>query len=375
MVTLRAGCAKADITPPVGTTMDGFAARILPSEGIHDRLHCRAVVLDDGAHSVALASCDVCWFTESIVQEVRERIAVLGVDQLILAATHNHSGPLMADFLVGPNTTGSDYVRNLPATISNTIGLACDKLEKASLAIGRGKVSVSVNRRSATGETDTDVITVILRSEAGRPMAGILNYACHPTVLGQENRQISADFPGSCAESIERDFGPEFVCLFLNGACGDVNPQTCLGYDCRGTFADVREMTAKLVNTVIGKPQFEETQGFKGIRFAKTNVGPLGPFGLKFEMSALALSNVVVLGIPGEILTSTGLWLKKHSGVPNLMMACYANGYVGYIPTDDAFVAKDYETKSVCWVEKGAEEEVRARARVLVERISREEFG
>src|ERR1700681_4040076 len=101
-VTLRAGAAKADITPPIGTPMDGYVRRTGPSEGIHDRLFGKVLLLEDERKTGALISCDVCWFTDGTIQEIRRRMEKIGINSVMLAATHNHSGPAMVDFLVSP---------------------------------------------------------------------------------------------------------------------------------------------------------------------------------------------------------------------------------------------------------------------------------
>lgn len=370
MELLRAGCAKVDITPPVGTTMDGFAARILPSEGIHDRLFGRVIVIEDGRTSVALVSCDVCWFTEAMVQEVKRQATAIGVDFMILAATHNHSGPAMTDFVVSLTLSGAEYIHKLPGLIADTIQSAHRKLQPVSLTVGRSKAWVSINRRKTSVEIDPEVIMLILKNEAGRPIAGVLNYGCHPTVLGQENRQISADYPGCCAELIERSFGEEFVCLFFNGACGDVNPKTCIGYDCRGTFADVLEIARKLASVSAKHSHFTEIQSDEGIRFENSTIGPFPPYDLRFEINALGVGDLVIFGIPGEVFASTGLWLKEHTGITNLLLASYTNGYIGYLPAKDAFVRKDAETEWVCWVDNTAEEVLRTEAATLAGKIS-----
>src|SRR5438552_15944064 len=75
MSDLRAGAAVVDITPPVGTLMDGYGARQGVSTGIHDPLFCRALVLDDGATRLALAVCDLIGVGRALVARARAQIA------------------------------------------------------------------------------------------------------------------------------------------------------------------------------------------------------------------------------------------------------------------------------------------------------------
>jgi neutral ceramidase len=365
---LRAGAAKSDITPPIGTTMDGYAHRTRPSEGIHDRLFSKALVIEDSTKSLALIACDVCWFTQGMVEEIRRRVEKIGVDSLALVATHNHSGPAMADLLIGPTESGTEYLHELPSLVAETAQMAIERVQLVSLSLGRGKAWVSLNRRKPYGEVDPEVITLILRSQSGQPIAGLLNYACHPTVLGPENRQISAEYPGRCTDLIERHFGGEFACLFLNGACGDINPITCIGYGCHGTFSDVMTIAESLSRVSIEGSNFAEIQTAKGIRAMSSTVGPFPPKGLSFKVNAMSLGDLVFLCVPGELFASTGLALKQYSGVSNLVVAGYTNGYVGYLPTEDAFVRNDYETSEICWVDKSADEAIRLEAASLAKR-------
>src|SRR5437016_2282808 len=57
---LRAGAARTDITPPIGYPMWGYAARHdAPSQGVHDPLRARALVLEAGGKRIALVSLDL----------------------------------------------------------------------------------------------------------------------------------------------------------------------------------------------------------------------------------------------------------------------------------------------------------------------------
>ena len=57
---LRAGAAKVDITPAMGVSLDGSISKNGPATSVHDRLHARCLVLDDGGTKIALVVCDAC---------------------------------------------------------------------------------------------------------------------------------------------------------------------------------------------------------------------------------------------------------------------------------------------------------------------------
>src|SRR5438067_917926 len=71
--TFRAGAATSNITPPLNLKILGsFDPQ--PSKDIHDELHARCLVLDDGKKRVALVVCDLIGFHALVSQEARKLI-------------------------------------------------------------------------------------------------------------------------------------------------------------------------------------------------------------------------------------------------------------------------------------------------------------
>ena len=54
------------------------------------------------------------------------------------------------------------------------------------------------------------------------PVATLVHYACHPTIMGPANRLITPDFPGAMKRVVETALGGH--CVFLQGAAGNVGP-------------------------------------------------------------------------------------------------------------------------------------------------------
>jgi len=361
--------ARADITPPAGIALDGYSARTNPSVGVHDRLYARALLLRAGGRTFAVVSCELCWLGVATVSEVRERAKAEGVDEVVLAATHTHSGPAVADYIVGPSMLETGYVLSLPDLIAGAIRDAGKRLRPATAEVRVASANLSINRRLASLPVDPAVVALDFRDAGGKPVAGILNYGCHPTVLGPPNRMISADYPGKLSELIEEKHGGDFTSLFLNGACGDVNPSTCAGYHCEGTFGDVSTIARRLADesgASSGKP-FNCGE----IRLERSRVGPLPPWGLTFELTAMSMGEVVLVSAPGELFASTGLHLRNLVSPRPLIIAGFADGYAGYFPTQDAFDRRDYETRRICWVDASAEEAILREASALLEKVGR----
>lgn len=223
-MTFLAGAAEVVITPPVGTPLDGYGGRVGGAIGVHDDLHARAIVVDDGTTQAAIVSCDLIGVDRRLVASVRERAsAATGIPaaNIMIAATHTHAGP------AGLRRDLDGALSEVMArTVAGAIEAAHREKRPSVLKAGRGSVdSMSQNRRDPDGPRDEALRVLLFDSPAPheRPIAAIVNFACHATVLFSTNMQISADYPGHAIRTVQQIIGDAPV-VFLNGACGDVNP-------------------------------------------------------------------------------------------------------------------------------------------------------
>ncbi|MCH7953388.1 MAG: neutral/alkaline non-lysosomal ceramidase N-terminal domain-containing protein, partial [Chloroflexi bacterium] len=224
MPDLVAGAAIVDITPPVGVQLDGYGAREQSSQGVHDELVARVLVFEQGDQTAVIVSCDLLAVHPWIVSEVRARAAAAtGVrqDGVLVAATHNHAGP------VGLR---SGTLAQLDQSLAETlVGQICGAIERAWKARRRASIkhasatvdTISLNRRDPEWEKDAALHVVSVEGEDGL-IATLLNFACHATVLNQTNLMLSGEFPGAACRLVQRETAAP--CVYLNGACGDVNP-------------------------------------------------------------------------------------------------------------------------------------------------------
>jgi len=224
-MTLLAGAATVDITPPPGGQMDGYGSRTQPSTGVHDPLFARILVLDDGASPCAIVGCDLLGMHPRITAEVRDRVAnATGVDPnaVLIAATHSHAGPygLRGGMFSRLDEPLADEIAE---KVARAIISTYETRRPALLKLGQAHIdTVSMNRRHPDWPSDPTLRVLLIDGVDAPPIATLLNFACHATVMHGGNLQLSAEFPGAACRLVEKQTGAPAV--YLNGACGNVNP-------------------------------------------------------------------------------------------------------------------------------------------------------
>ncbi len=251
---LFASAVQIDITPPIGTPLEGYGAREGVSHGVHDPLFAQILLLRSGENQVALLSLDLLGVGLGFTHRVRDAIEkAIGVpdDGILLAPSHTHSGPAgYIDELPGfPFSSDPELQSIMIRQLAGAALWAGQKLEPAKLGTGKGLVEgIGRNRNDPEhGPMDDELILLRVDDFEGRPMAVVMNYGCHPTVLGYQNLLISADFPGAARATLNKIF-PETVFLYTNGASGDVSTRFTRREQ---TFEEVERMGNLLAGEVL----------------------------------------------------------------------------------------------------------------------------
>jgi len=255
--TLRAGAAAVDVTPrEFPLKMPGlFRPRMV--ELVHDPLHARALVLDDGTTAVAIVVVDNIGVAQEAGDEAKaiaSKQCGIAVDKILVAATHTHTGP-PSNATSGPAPAVA-YRKLLVAGIAESIVRAHGALRPAGVGAAAsplpeevfcrrwflkpGKMplnpfgemdQVKMNpSRSAdvldrpAGPTDPDVtILSVEDATSGKPLALLANYSLHYVGHVPEG-MISADYFGEFARLMQsRVDSDDFVAMMSNGTSGDVN--------------------------------------------------------------------------------------------------------------------------------------------------------
>lgn len=231
---LEAAAAKVDITPDLKTEkvwLAGFGAKGRRPTGVHDPLYARIVLLREGKKTVALVGLDLLGFYINDTRALRARWEKGDADRsLFVHATHTHSGPDTLGLwgpMVGVSGINRRYMARVNASITQALQLLEGQLKPVTASGGHGILDPRGLCRDLRDPQIIDPNLGVLRIKGsdGKAVATIVNWSCHPEVIGRENMLITADFPGPLCSRIEEKTGGQ--CLFLSGAIGGLmSPDT-----------------------------------------------------------------------------------------------------------------------------------------------------
>lgn len=414
-VTLRAGVAKVDITPPTGLPMWGYFARKMPSKGILDPLYARVLVLEVGEKRLALVALDLGrTFGPASIERLREAARrSSNISYALVVASHTHAGPVIREeYSSGVPTWETEALEK----IGKAIDEATAHLVESRLGTDYGVVHVAHNRRRVnpdgtvtmfwsnptkvpTAPVDPTVSVLRVDTADGKPLAVLVNYSCHPAVFGFDNLQYSADFPGVMTRIVEQAFGDQPLCFFLQGAPGDIDPYYGITpleggavEMCKWTGERLgREATrvAKEIHTeLVPQPSLQFAEDMLTFRW-RWNVEKLpqallvspryGPdiFKTYFPRirpelgmpvtTVLINKRIALMGVPGEPFVDFQIDWRNRCPVPDAFFLGYANGWYGYFPSIHAASEGGYGTaNAMTWVEVGAGERMVDHALVKV---------
>jgi len=398
--TFRAGFAKADVTPTAPMPMWGYGDRHdVLSQGVRDPLYAKAVVVEAGDQKAALVGLDLGRSPDAEAME-RIRAAVKeasGVTVVMISGSHTHHGPVielrdMEGMGKGKFDAAVAYVAELEQKLIAVINEAAGKVQDARIGWGSAVVPMNRNRHKKFEPKPTDSELSVIRFDdlEGKPIAVMVNFAAHPTMLPGEDLRFSAEWPGQMMYHVEEALGADTG--FLQGAAGDMScnpPEGSKGIEdfgkaigaevvkiaeaietkvpetpaIQGTDEDFHYDTRvpldnPITKALLGKAFFPELAEAAAHTMKGDKITP--------HLTTVLINNELFLvGGSGEFFCDHSNRLKERAWGVKAIFVGYCNGHHMYFPTIEATSVGGYGADaSVSWVPVGAGEEMMNKALV-----------
>lgn len=402
---MRCGFYKVDITPPLGTRIPGSFAKRTAWE-IKDIPYARAVVFDNGKEKVAILSADILYIYWESYKEIIRRVCEftdIPANNIMITATHSHSGgPTFYDQDTDQDT---QYVKMFALKAADAVILANARLTECDVYYGSGDVfgvsfvrdfymkdgTLATNPKPSDPidrpqtEIDPEFAVLSVKDEQGRMMGAVANFACHPATLADGNNSIiCGEYPGVLERELRKLYGEDFVCVFLNGTCGnlshwDITKQSFprdqyveMGKKLAQHAAVIIDNSKKLQDETVQSikeefnvgrrfPTEEEVKNAKEILSRPERGNMLqnnAKWILDYHELSKTLGNTIPVGvqvirigdaaihaIPGEVFVQFGKKIKSNTPFKKAMVASHSNGSCLYIVPKELVGSGLYEAQ------------------------------
>ncbi|MBR5506785.1 MAG: hypothetical protein IKV88_01925, partial [Clostridia bacterium] len=361
---------------------------------------------------LALDMCTVnSKMTNAIIERAHEFTGIKK-ENILICATHLHTGaPTDKDTFIEPDMPYVDYMIRLAA---DAITLADIRLKPVTAKYAQGHVdSIAFVRNykmkggfvmtnpgrknpdiiEPCADIDPEVPVLVFCDKAGKPVGAVISYACHQDCLAGEKTAYSTDFAGIMDKELKKEYGNDFISVFFEGACGNINHYDVnaekdvtlehhrmmgrvLAAEIKSVIPkaeDIEDDTIKvkkeriaLARRHFSDEELKEAEEFlkscEGKKIEYTEFNPQSDF-MRFhyahralnymkntsetyevDLQVIRIGDFLLYATPGEMFVQFGLEIKNNEPTKNRMVAEIAFDYVGYIPTKDLFQPTVYES-------------------------------
>ncbi|MBD2756460.1 neutral/alkaline non-lysosomal ceramidase N-terminal domain-containing protein [Spirosoma validum] len=378
---IRAGWAKANITPPYSTPTGGYGAR----QGKHwhvvsDSIYARAIVLNNGSTNVAVVGLDLLITPPTVVEVLKKRLPEVGLrwENVYMGAIHSHNSMGgWAPGLVGQLIAGG-YDETIVTRITDGVLQAIRSAQSnmAPVQIGYGQVDATdhiynrIGDSGPTGPLDGKIRLLKLQKIANPDRtqgesALLCSFAGHATLFDDDKwNYLSRDYPGSLVDRLEKK-SADFA-VFMAGAVGSTGPEARGKTD----FQEVRNYAGDLalrIERTIPEIQLKSDSTLKilslplGLREPHPRV--IGNWRIRpwlfyaiygdypSDLKALRIGKTVLLGTPCDFSGELSAQLQPVAAKKgfNLLITSFDGGYIGYVTPDSYYNRPTYETRDMNW--------------------------
>lgn len=217
----QAGAAKRSIHPKLPIPISGGMGAPSMANEERGELTARAVAVSHGDTRVAICCVDLLGFPSVLCDRVRSKVTGIAPENILIGATHTHSAPDPYAFPDGQggHTADLNYIDLVVERTAQAIQAALDSLQPAVLVSGSGEAQGKIAYNYYAPDLyDRRMGVLQARTQDGKTIFTLVNYAIHPEVLGNRRGIVSPDVVGPMCEKLEAESGG--LALLMNGALG-----------------------------------------------------------------------------------------------------------------------------------------------------------
>jgi neutral ceramidase len=382
------GYAKVNLTPEGFTSTAGYGKRkgkLFTS--VHDSIHVRAMVIDNGRQRVAIVSADLLIIPPSVTELLEEKLKGSGfsLNNTYLGATHTHNsignwGKGAARFIYGAYR--EEIVEWIADRIVKCIVNASENPEPAYFKTGAIPIAHAVGNRLVKDGPEDPFLRVIEIHRSDSSKLLLMSYAAHATCVYSQDLELSRDYPGKLVDTLEAQ-GYEFA-MFMAGSVGSQSCTSAVGFgwDCidwmagevSGTLLEHRKDLQLMADSslamvrlplALSDPQVKLTRGWKV--YSWLFHAAFGEY--ETYIQALRLGDVIMLGAPcdfsGEF--SAAIDSAGNNNGFQVMVTSFNGGYIGYVTPVNRYDLNHTETRLMNWYAPGTGEYIEQTMEKLID--------
>lgn len=396
---MKIGFSQTVISPPKGIILAGYASKEPRKNiGVHDDLHCKAIVFDDDSKLYTIMILDIMCVDESLANRIADKLLNLGFDKenVIAAAIHTHSAPagvftgegeLAPLNNVSNNSVDEDKQKWLDTLVDKCVEAviyAKNELDTFVYKYAHADLPNVGSDRNNGNVPNGRLHVLEFKTSSGKKLL-VYNFPCHPTVMNATNLMVSADFIGHIPMNFKHD-----MCIFFQGPAGDVSTRFIREESSFDECERLGKVAADAINEAIAGTEWKEQKSFswykklielklrdildeetckkeveqrqkelqdaidagitgKELRVIKSfeegavaNLGysnklrNSGLTSLHLPLTFIKFDDLNIVSVPGELFSKL---IKRE----DIIYICYANAYYRYIPDMSAFEKRYYE--------------------------------
>ncbi|WP_438298062.1 neutral/alkaline non-lysosomal ceramidase N-terminal domain-containing protein [Sporosarcina sp. FA15] len=384
----KVGVYRVDITPPLGIDFIGYH-RPTGISNIDERIYATAFIFESketksviiSIDNIGMLIKDTIIIREQIVKELK-----IPFENITVVYTHTHSGPATAS----NNQMVQSYKTSLITNVVKATVHANENKQPSEVGWNVTMGEIGVNRReisldgkvkmgiNVNGAVDNRIGVLAIKHPATGKFQGLIVFCtAHPNVLKGDSDILSADYPGLTRDILQNTL--HCPVIIIQGAAGNVNANyrgskealEKMAYALSGSvltmipsinyksISKLRTVSTKMSMKLkdIPEPDVIKRMAFLAadqwgvntdkwlmvlLDMHKQNIKQLS---IDLEIQLLQINEGSFSGIPMEPFSETAIDIKKRLKNKLAFFGGYTNGYLGYLPTKEAYPYGGYEVE------------------------------